>query len=146
LDPLVMGELLLDNSAWMRLSDPALPDSRAIEIGDELEAGGLAVCIPFFLEAGYSTRDARDHAELRAELLDLPFFPIDAESERRAIDAQAQLSRVGHHRIPPTDVLVAALADRHGLGVLHYDADFDLLLEKTDLDFHSHWLMPRGSL
>lgn len=29
---------------------------------------------------------------------------------------------------------------------LYYDKDFGLLLEKTDLDFHSEWLMPRGSI
>lgn len=140
------GGLLIDHSAWARLSDPALPDARAIELGDELEAGGLAVCLPFFLEAGYSARDSKEHAELREELLVLPLVSIDEESERRALDAQEQLARAGHHRLPPVDLLIAAIADRHELGVLHYDSDFDLILAKTDLEFHSEWLMPRGSL
>jgi predicted nucleic acid-binding protein len=140
------GGLLIDHSAWIPLSDPALPDARAIELGDELEAGGLAVCLPFFLEAGYSARRAREYAELREELLVLPRVILDEASERRALDAQQQLLRVGHHRMPPVDLLIAALADRHELGVLHYDSDFDLILEKTDLEFHSEWLMPRGSL
>jgi predicted nucleic acid-binding protein len=62
------------------------------------------------------------------------------------LDAQAQLARVGHHRIPPADLIIAGLADRHDIGVLHYDADFDVVLGKTDLEFDSEWLMPRGSL
>ncbi|HEY6550552.1 MAG TPA: PIN domain-containing protein, partial [Solirubrobacterales bacterium] len=71
---------------------------------------------------------------------------IDEGIERRAIDAQRQLARVGHHRVPPVDLILAAIADRHGLGVLHYDGDFDLLRAKTDLDFESVWLVPRGKL
>lgn len=63
-------------------------------------------------------------------------------AEQRALDAQAQLARAGHHRLPPVDLLVAALAERHDLGVLHYD----LIAEKTDLRFDSVWLAARGTL
>jgi hypothetical protein len=43
-------------------------------------------------------------------------------------------------------VLIAALADRHGVGVLHYDHDYDLIVAKTDLNFQSVWLAPAGAL
>ena len=43
-------------------------------------------------------------------------------------------------------MLVAAIADRHGLGILHYDHDYDLIAERTDLEFESVWLAPRGTL
>ena len=138
--------LLLDNSAWARLADPALSDGRVNEIADALEAGRIATCLPFLLEAGYSARTAREHDELLAELLTLPHFRIDQDVEQRAVDAQRQLARVGHHRLPPVDLLVASIADRHGLGVLHYDRDYDLLAEKTDLNVGSVWLAPAGSL
>jgi predicted nucleic acid-binding protein len=141
----VSAELLLDNSSWARFND--LPDSRAIEIGDDLEADRLAICLPFLLEAGVSAVNYQEHLDLQADLIMLPFLSIDARVERRVLAVQAQLARVGHHRMaPPVDLLIAVLAERHGLGVLHYDKHFDLLLEKTDLDFHSEWLMPRGSL
>ena len=39
-------------------------------------------------------------------LLALPHFPIDGEVER-ALEAQRQLARAGHHRLPPVDLLVA---------------------------------------
>lgn len=138
--------LLLDNSAWVRLSDPSLPATRVREIADALEAGGIAACLPFLLEAGYSASTARDHDRLLSELLSLPWFPIDGPVEQRALDAQRQLARAGHHRLPPVDLLVAALADRHELGVLHYDHDYDVLAEKTDLGFESVWLAPRATL
>jgi predicted nucleic acid-binding protein len=142
----VTGALLLDNSAWARLGDSALSDVRASEIADGLEAGRIATCLPFLLEAGYSARNARDHGELLDELLALPHFHVDEEVERRAVDAQRQLARIGHHRLPPVDLIVAALADRHSLGVLHYDRDYDLIAEKTDLDVDSVWLAPAGTL
>jgi predicted nucleic acid-binding protein len=142
----VTPRLLLDNSAWVRLADPALPRERAGEIADALEAGRIAACLPFLLEAGYSARDAQEHDQLLAQLLALPRFPIDAAVEQRALEAQRQLARVGHHRLPPVDLLMAALADRHELAVLHYDHDYDLLAEKTDLHFDSVWLAPRGTL
>lgn len=139
-------ELLLDNSAWARLSDASIPERRAEEIAVALERGRVATCLPFLLEAGYSARNASDHDGLVEELLALPLLSIDEEIERRAIDAQRQLARVGHHRLPPVDLILAAIADRHGLGVLHYDGDFDLLRAKTDLDFESVWLVPPGKL
>ena len=42
--------------------------------------------------------------------------------------------------------MVAAIADRHGLGVLHYDRDYEGIAEKTDLDLASVWLVPAGSV
>jgi predicted nucleic acid-binding protein len=142
----VTGTLLLDNSAWARFADAALGDDRVTELAEALEAGRIATCLPFLLEAGYSARSARDHDELLGELLALPHVLIDEEVEQRALDAHRQLARIGHHRLPPVDLLVAAIADRHGLAVLHYDQDYDVLAEKTDLKFESVWLAPRGSL
>lgn len=139
-------ELLLDNSAWVRLAVPALDDARAHEIADALEQRRIGVCLPFLLEAGYSARNASDHDELLRELTALPMLHIDAEVERRAVDAQQQLARAGHHRLPPVDLILAALADRHRVGVLHYDRDYDIVTAKTDLRFASAWLAKRGTL
>jgi predicted nucleic acid-binding protein len=142
----VTARLILDNSAWARLNDAGVPDVRAAEIASALEAGDVGTCLPFLLEAGYSARDAADHAALMDELLALPQFPIDSAVERRAIEAQGQLARAGHHRLPPVDLLVAAIADRYEVTVLHYDHGYDLIAEKTDLRFWSEWLVPRGTL
>lgn len=142
----VSVQLLLDNSAFVRLASPSLARARAHEIADAIEAGQVAVCLPFVLDAGYSARSAADHRELLDELFALPVLHIDAEVEMRAVDAQRRLARAGHHRLPPVDLMIGALADRHGVGVLHYDRDFDIISEKTDLGFASVWLADRGSL
>lgn len=117
-----------------------------MEVAEDFAMGRLAVCLPFLLETGFSARNNEDYVFVLDDLAALPAFAIDPEVERRALVAQAQLARIGHHRIPISDVVIAAIADCHGLGVLHYDKDFDLILEKTGLDFDSEWLMPRGTL
>ena len=142
----MIGPVLLDNSAWARLGSPELAVERLDEVAEAVEASRVATCLPFVLEAGYSARSAADHDAIVDELQALTHFHVDDEVERRAIDAQRQLARVGHHRLPPVDLLIAALADRHGVGVLHYDHDYDLIATKTDLNFQSVWLAPAGAL
>jgi len=138
---------LLDNSAWARMCSPTrVPSGRRTELADSITAGEIFVCLPFMLEAGYSARNALAHDELLCELLALPWAAIDATVEERALEAQAQLARVGHHRLPPVDLLIAAIAERHRLGVLHYDADYDIIADRTDLSFESVWLADRGTL
>jgi predicted nucleic acid-binding protein len=80
------------------------------------------------------------------ELLSLPFLALDSHVEQRALDTQRQLARVGHHRLPPVDLLIAAIADTHSVGILHYDSDYDLIRENTALTFNSIWLATRGDL
>jgi len=146
MDAPVSVELLLDNSAFVRLASPQIEERRVEEIADAIEQRRVGVCLPFLLEAGYSARSATDHDELLRELMALPMLHIDSEVERRALDAQRQLARAGHHRLPPVDLIISALADRYGVGVLHYDHDYDTLVAKTDLRFTSVWLARRGSL
>lgn len=138
--------LLLDNSAWARLSHPRLGDERAEEVAQLLEAGEVAVCLPFLLEAGYSARSAADHEQLIADLSELARVEITADVTRLALDAQSQLARVGHHRVPPSDLVIAACAHVGADGVLHYDRDYDVIAERTTLAFASEWLAPAGSL
>jgi predicted nucleic acid-binding protein len=137
---------LLDNSAWARLASPDLPPKRRSEIAAQIEAGAIAVCLPFLLEAGYSARNADDHRTLVDQLRALPYLGVDDRVEARAVEAQAELARAGHHRLPPVDLLTAALAERYDVGVLHYDSDYDVIRQKTSLKFKSIWLARRGRL
>jgi predicted nucleic acid-binding protein len=142
----VSSALVLDNSAWARLGSPSLEQRRRDELATWALERRLMTCLPSLLEAGYSARSSSDHANLMDRLLALPRLHIDDEVEARAINAQRQLARAGHHRLAPPDLIIAATADVHGVGVLHYDGDFDIVREKTDLRFESVWLAPRGSL
>lgn len=140
------ARLLIDTSAWSRLGGGRLTAGRAEEVARWLERGELGVCLPFLVEVGFSARSADDHCAVIGLLRELPRVAIDRDLEDRVIDAQGQLARAGHHRLSPPDLIIAALADRHGLGILHYDADYDVIHERTDLDFESVWLAPVGTL
>jgi len=111
-----------------------------------MEERQLATCLPFLLEAGYSTRSGREHAATMADLAYLPHVEINRDVEQLALGAQRELADIGHHRLAPVDVIIAACAHVAGWGVLHYDRDFDLLAEQTILSFESEWLAPPGTL
>lgn len=134
--------LLIDNSAWARRHDRLVRERFA----GMIEAGDVAVCLPFLLEAGYSARSGDDHARLLDDLSILPRIEIDRDIEALALRAQEQLARIGHHRLPPSDIVIAACAQSAGVGVLHYDRDYDLIAKHTELEFQSEWLGPPGSL
>jgi predicted nucleic acid-binding protein len=111
-----------------------------------MNRGELAVCLPFLLEAGYSARSGTDRKALMTRFAQLPRIAIDSEVERIALQAQRELAEIGHHRMAPTDVVIAACAHRAEAGVLHYDGDYDLLAEHTSLVFESEWLAVPGTL
>jgi len=67
------------------------------------------------------------------------------EDFRVAMQTQAELADRGHHRAAELpDLLVAAVALRHRVTVMHYDGDFDLIAEVTGQP--TQWVVPRGSV
>jgi predicted nucleic acid-binding protein len=138
--------LLLDNSAWARLGSDRLDRDRAVTVAEWMEGLQLATCLPFLLEDGYSVRSGAEHASMMSDLARLPRVAIDRDIELLATTAQRKLAEIGHHRLGPTDVIVAACAHAAGMGVLHDDHDYDVLAEHTSLVFESEWLAPAGTL
>lgn len=49
-----------------------------------------------------------------------------------------------HRAVPLPDLLVAACAERAGLTVLHYDADFERIAEITGQK--TQWVVARGTV
>ena len=133
---------LLDHSAWSRRRQ--LPVRERIAGG--LEARDFGVCLPFLLEAGYSAISAREIDGLVADLAELPRVEITPTVEEWTLQAQRELAAVGHHRLPPADIIIAACAHEAGAGVLHYDRDYDLIAKHTSLEFDSEWVAPAGTL
>jgi predicted nucleic acid-binding protein len=134
--------LLLDNSAWSRRRHPLVRE----RLASALQARELAVCLPFLLEAGYSAVSANDLDGIVADLAELPRIEVSSSVEADALMAQRELAKVGHHRLPPTDLIIAACAYEASAGVLHYDRDYDVIAKRTTLEFNSEWLAPPGTL
>ena len=138
--------LLFDHSAWSRLISDSVPEDRQEVVLDWIGAGRMGTCLPFLLEAGYSAQTAEDHRITMARLERLDRFPIGKEVELSAQRAQSELAKAGHHRLSPVDLIIAACAAQEQGGVLHYDRDYDLIRERTSLEFESVWLAEPGTL
>lgn len=138
--------LLFDHSAWSRLIADLVPADREEVVLDWIGAGRMGTCLPFLLEAGYSAQTAEVHRVNVARLERLSHIPIDEGVELSAQQAQRELAERGHHRLSPVDLIIAACAAQADGGVLHYDRDYDLILEHTSLRFESVWLAEPGTL
>lgn len=135
--PLVM----LDASAFWRLSSPQLAPDRRRQVAEWIARGIVAASTPLLLE----TRAGRDLPPVDPG--ELPWLWITERAERRATDLQHQLRAAHQHLgVPPLDYLIAAVAEDHGASILHYDADFERLAANTDLAAIVEALAPLGSL
>jgi predicted nucleic acid-binding protein len=140
--------LVFDNSVWARGLDGRLTGGERATFEQALAAGELWTCPPTLLEMRYSARDSKHFATLAKQLGALPHAPLDAESAASALTAQAELATAKGvaHRVKPVDLLIAAIASAHDLGVLHYDHDYDTIEQHTSLSFASVWVAPRGTI
>lgn len=133
---------LADKSALARLGRP--------EVGAILEplilAGEVATCGVVELEVLYSARSHQDVVRTRAtRALAFPLVPMAQADFDRAADVMEALAGRGQHRaVGLPDLLIAAVAERAGLTVLHYDADYDLVAAVTGQPMR--WVVPRGSV
>lgn len=136
------GLYLIDTSAWSRMKVPAVHKRLTLI----LQEGAAATCLPLDLEDGRSARNVRDAMSIRALRARLMTeLPITAAIAARSRDLQLALAQRGHHRAAsPADLITAATAAEHGVAVLHYDRDFDLIADVGGP--RSEWIAPAGTL
>ena len=123
--------ILVDTSAWIEfLRDTGSPICQRV---DDLLATEIATCDVVRMEVLAGARDEQHLQQLRrllARASTLPTEPVD-------YDAAAALYRTcrqrGHSVRKLIDCLIAAVAIRGNLPVLHRDADFDILAQHTTL-------------
>ena len=127
--------LVVDNSAFQRGGHPAVSSDWLTAIRD----GQLYRSPILEFEVLYSARNAREA---------LSPLELTTEIVNAALQAQGELAQhaPAFHRLPHQDYLVASIAAANGLGVLHYDSDFDRIAEYSSLLFESVWIAPAGSL
>lgn len=137
-----MASFLADKSALTR------QETRA-EVREALEplliAGEVATCGIVELELLYSASSRATYRALVEALRGMPRVPVEEATVARALEVQAKLAERSQHRaVPLPDLLVAACAERAGLTVLHYDADFERIAKLTGQAVQ--WIVPRGSV
>lgn len=133
---------LADTSALARLRRPTV----AARLGPLIEAGLVATCAVIDLELAWATRTSDEFDQLRADRdAGYEWLPTHDADWRRALEVQAQLWRTGRVRaVSFPDLLVAAVAEREQVTLLHYDSDFDMITEITGQA--TQWIVPRGSV
>jgi hypothetical protein len=127
---------LVDSSAIVRLVCPG-----AVEVLSPLiKAGQLATCAVVDLDLALVC-DSSGVDEIR-ELRAAAFAWLTTEDAdlRRALEVQRLLASDGHHPIAWAALVVAAVAERHRVAVLHGAAVFDRIAEVTGQPVR--WILP----
>lgn len=137
-----VASYLADTSALARLRHRPV----VAALGPLIEAGLVATCGVIEFELGWATRNSKELDDLRADRdAGYEWLPTHEEDWRRALAVQAALWRGGQVRaVGFPDLLIAAVAERERVSVLHYDSDYDLIAEVTGQPVQ--WVVPRGTV
>jgi predicted nucleic acid-binding protein len=137
-----VASYLADTSALARLRHRPV----AVVLSPMIEAGLVATCGVVEFELGWATRSGKEFDELRTDRdAGYEWLPTHDEDWRRVLGVQAALWRGGQVRaVGFPDLLIAAVAERERVTVLHYDSDFDLIAGVTGQPVQ--WVVPRGTV
>jgi predicted nucleic acid-binding protein len=133
---------LADTSALARLNRPSV----AAILGPLIETGLVATCGVIEFEVGWATRSGAEFDQVRVDRGEgYEWLATHDEDWHRALEVQGVLWRSGHVRaVGFPDLLVAAVAEREQVTLLHYDADYDLIGQVTRQPMQ--WVVPRGTV
>lgn len=133
---------LADTSALVRMRHPVV----TAVLGPLIGQGLVARCGPIDLEVLYTARNAAEVADMREErALAFPLVTTTQADFDRAMEVMELLAAAHKHRsVKVPDLVIAAIAERARMIVIHYDADFDHVAEVTGQK--TQWVAPRGSL
>src|SRR5215470_16201605 len=137
-----VASYLADTSALARLRQQSV----ATVLGPLTEAGLVATCGVIEFELGWATRSAAELDQVRADRdAGYEWLATHDEDWRRALDVQGALWRAGQMRaVGLPDLLVAAIAERERVTIVHYDGDYDLIARITGQPVR--WVVPPGTV
>lgn len=123
--------ILIDTSAWIEyLRDTGSP---ACERVQELLAQDIAIADPIRMEVLAGARDESHHHQLRRLLARAINFDAMSMDYDHAAILYRQCRANGETVRKLIDCLIAAIAIRNEVRLLHQDADFDVLARHTEL-------------
>ncbi|MEX1264364.1 MAG: PIN domain-containing protein [Actinomycetota bacterium] len=142
MEPKAIGVEVADTSVWARHGKPGLE-----WFGPALEDGRIAVCDMVVMELLWSARDIADFRATETALLACPWLsiePPDWDEARRIFRELAAGGPLHHRQVKIPDLLIAAVAARNALTIVHYDSDYDIIASVTGQP--TRWGAPRGSI
>jgi predicted nucleic acid-binding protein len=118
----------VDVSAWVRYPCPEV----AARLDGLAAAGVLATCSLVELQLLAGLEDQALYATVAT--LRRQAFPVldmcEADAQR-ALEVQASIAEIGRLTVPGTVLFVAAIAERHGVALLHGSRCFDPVVQVT---------------
>jgi predicted nucleic acid-binding protein len=137
-----IARYLADKSALARWHHPPV---RTV-LAPLVEHGLIATCGITELVVLFSARGRADCDQVAADRRRAyEWLPTEDGDLRRALSVQAELtarSQLG--AVSLADLIIAAVAERHCVCVLHYDADYERVATITGQP--TRWVVPEGSL
>ncbi|TVQ28900.1 MAG: PIN domain nuclease [Spirochaetaceae bacterium] len=119
---------LIDTSAWVEaLRKDGTADVRA-RVAELLTAGQASLCPIVALELWNGAGGENERARVRRLVDELPCHEFTTAIWNRAYEL-ARSCRSKGVTVPATDLLIAAAAQVHRVGLLHVDRHFDLIAQ-----------------
>jgi predicted nucleic acid-binding protein len=125
---MTVGRFLVDTSAWVRYNDPVVSTRL-----DELSmAGVVASCGVVELHLLSAVRDYGTYATVTAlRKASVVWLEMSEADVRRALEVQALLVERGDFGPPWVALVVAAVAERHDVTLLHCNPWFEVVARAT---------------
>ena len=126
---------LIDSSAWLAAVGPGAVPEIQTRVQGLIEQRLAAIAPPIYFELmSFPSADERLWKEI---LSSLRFYPLERTDWEDAANWTADLRRKGA-KIRSMDALIAFIAHRYDLTLLHADADLDRLVKKAQFRVESH--------
>jgi predicted nucleic acid-binding protein len=137
--------LLADTCAWASVRKRAAPQDAKDAFYRAISNGQLRSSPVVRLEMTWGARTKKEAEEKEARLT-VPELELTPEIIDLALTGLTRMLAEPHDikQTPIPDALLAATAEAAGIGVLHYDSDFDTLAQFFNIK--SVWVAPRGSI
>ena len=123
---------LIDTSSWilgLKRNSSNQIKNILTEILDKDQSANTGIII---LELLQGTRTKKEYIEILSDLFVLYYFEVNKKIWERASQLGFDLRRKGK-TIPSTDLLIASVALRYDLTLLHSDNHFEQIQKYTDL-------------
>jgi predicted nucleic acid-binding protein len=122
--------VLVDTSIWIRWFRGGISKRPSPE-----EMDTVVTCSPILQELFQGFDYVPAHSQLRLDLLAVPRLtdPVPVDAYLAAADIYRDIRRRGFTIESSIDCLIAAIAIRHGVPVMHADQDFDTIARFTPL-------------